>query len=352
MVKNRIIIMKKILYILSILFLSFSQQLISQEIYVDPENGDDHNTATKDFPLQTIKKAVARANSLTGTGTISIKLFPGIYTLEDRIDINPVRVMTDTTRFVIEAVHLPNALDWTQEKMPKIQSVSGNNSETIFPHSLGFLVASPHVTFRGLKFLGNGNPATPYYYPIAKEDKDLGDLEVVQCYFIGNKEGAAIQAGVYLHGPNTTVSHCIFHECRNGILLFNNVDGFTVRNTIITKSYESAFWLGPDDMPFTFTNNVIVHNNNFIVGRSADLRYSSPLQNSIIADNDGYVGYWSRENQHIVPISKPNINDSAVKRKGKVAIVENKTVVLPKKHLHLTDDSNSKKLRAGIFMED
>ncbi|WP_350285071.1 right-handed parallel beta-helix repeat-containing protein [uncultured Croceitalea sp.] len=341
--------MKKSILFFSLFLFCIVRLSFCQEIYVNAVTGNDSNDGGEKQPFKSISKAVGHANSLTGAGSISIKVFPGIYALDDRVDVNPVRVMTDSTRFSIEAVHMPNDTDWSQEKMPKILSVSDNNSETIFPHSLGFLVAAPHVTFKGLKFLGNGNPLAQYYYPIAKEDESLEDLEISQCYFIGNKEAAAIQGAIYAHGPKTKISNCVFYECRNAILLFNNVAGFSVERSIITKSYESAFWLGPDDMPFTFNNNVVVDNNNFIVGRSADLKYASALNNSIVANNNGYVGYWSREDQKIVPISKPDVNDNRVVRKAKVVLLENNSVQLPKRHLHLNEGSDGTALKSGIF---
>ncbi|WP_411031348.1 right-handed parallel beta-helix repeat-containing protein [Spongiimicrobium sp. 3-5] len=336
-----------------ILFITFILMVFgnafAQEIYVDSQHGSDGYTGDLEKPLRSIEKALSIANSFTGNGEITIKLNPGVYTLEGRADINPVRIMTDSTRYIIEAVYMPDAHDWSQEKMPKIQSTSHNNSDTMFEHSVGFLVSSSYVTLKGLTFLGNANPAVSYYYPIAKEDSKLGDLEVSQCYFIGNKEAAAIQAGVWAHGPNNTVSHCIFYECRNGVLFFDNVSGFTIENSIVANAYESAFWFGPADIPFTFTNNIITNNNNFLVGRSADLEYSSPFTNSIISNNSGYVGYWSREEKRIVPIAKPNIKEQSVTKTGEIPLLENSSVKLTKRHLHAAEGSTEKSINAGIF---
>lgn len=320
-----------------------------QDYYVDARNGLDINNGSMDLPFQTISKAVRIANELTGTGTIRIRILPGLYTLEDKVSINPVRVLDDTSRFIIEAFVLPDDSLWRTDQMPVIRSVSSNNSTTFFSHATGFLVASAHVTFRGLKFLGNASPDVKYYYPISKEDQTLKSLEVVQCVFVGDKESAKIQGGVWAHGQNNVISHCIFYECRNAVLLFNNVSGFRITNTIVYGAYESAFWFSPDDVEFEFSNNVISNNNNFLVGRSADLKYSSPFSNSIISYNEGFVGYWSRSESKIVGIDKPNIVLEGVSRKTQVEVIENHGVMLEKMHLHVKDPATGTRLNAGIF---
>ncbi len=79
------------------------------------------------------------------------------------------------------------------QKCRSLQSVSGNNSDAQFKHSVGFLVAANNVKFLGIKFTGNANPGVNYYYPITKEDSLLKGLEVSQCYFAGDRYSAPIQ---------------------------------------------------------------------------------------------------------------------------------------------------------------
>ncbi len=329
------------------LLLLLSSLAFSQEIYVDPLLGKDLNTGSKTAPYQSLKRAVTAANSLTGSGAIRIKLFPGLYTLSDKVSINPVRIMTDTTRYFIEAVYLPNTESWTPDQMPIIQSTSSNNSKTQFNHATGLLIATNHVTIQGLKFLGNANPNVQYYYPITKEDSSLEDLHISQCYFIGAKESAPIQGGVWAHGPKNTIANCIFYECRNAVLFFNNVAGFTIKNSIVYGAYESAFWFGPDDVKFTFVNNIIIRNSNFLVGPE-NLVYSSYFSNSIISENEAFVGYWSRSDQKVVAIKKPNIKLRNIEKLEKSKIIENNAVLFGRQHLHIPSD----KVKAGIIIEN
>lgn len=323
----------------------------TQEYFVHPFEGSDTNNGTIENPVRSIEEAITRANRLTGEGAITINLMPGTYVLQDKLIINPVRMLNDSNPLTIKAYHMPDDEDWAPELMPTIQSISKNNSSTFFEHSVGFLIASNNVVFKGIRFLGNSNPQVKYYYPITKENKALKRLSVLQCMFIGDKESAKIQGGIWVHGPNTVIDHSIFYECRNAILLFDNVAGFRISNSIIYKSYESAFWLGPEDMEFEFYNNILLSNSNLLVGRSADLKYSSPFRESIISDNDtnGKVGYWSREKGTIVPITNPNIKMINITNDNSLGIVENEEAVLPKRHLHVTNWTVDRE-EPGIFI--
>lgn len=319
----------------------------AQHIYVDADAKTPVELGTVEAPFGSLAKAIAHANALTGQGEILIEVLPGIYLLDDRVDVNPVRVMSDSTRFIIKAAIMPDDTAWTPQAMPVIQSISENNSSTQFPHATGLLIASSHVSIQGLKFLGNANPKVNYYYPISKEDQDLRDLLISQCYFIGDKEAAKIQGGIWAHGPQNTVSHCIFYGCRNAVLFFKNVEGFTIEHTIVYGSYESAFWFGREDYAFTFTHNVIANNAYFLVGPK-DLTYSSSFSHSVI-QNKGFVGYFSREGQSVMELSDPDIKMDHIRESGLIQLQMNLSVELDTFHLHLTKDSEGADLQAGIF---
>ncbi|MEL6974181.1 MAG: hypothetical protein AAGL29_02170 [Bacteroidota bacterium] len=321
---------------------------MAQTYYVDPQTGHDSNNGTKAAALKTLKAALNHCNQLTGAGNITIVLSPGIYVLEDKLVINPVRMFSDSTRFTIKALHNPDDEEWTPEHMPVVQSISANNSKTQFDHTTGFLVASSHVTFEGLKFLGNPNPNVRYYYPISKENPNLEDLEVTQCIFIGDKEAAQIQGGVWAHGRKNKVSHCVFLECRNAVLFFNNIDYFSITHTIIQKSYESAFWFGAKDVPFTFHSNVLSYNENVMVFPKG-LAFTSPFSNSCFYENRGEVGYWSRTDSEVIQDYGAKVKLENIKRNVPVKLIENKGVSPSHNHLTLANTSQELGFGAGIF---
>lgn len=340
--------MRKNFYLIVFIFCSQLQALQAQTIYVDAVNGNDHQAGQLATPLQSIDQAVQIANALTGQGNIIIKLMPGTYVLDDKIAINPIKMLKDTARYIIEAHIMPSDSDWIPEKMPIIQSVSANNSDTQFPHSTGFLVASSHVTIRGLKFLGNANPEVPFYYPITRENPALQDMVVSQCLFIAEQNSTAIQGGVWAQGQTIDINHCVFKACRNAILVFQNIDGCSIRNNIIYGAYESAFWIGENKADFTFTNNVISGCHYFWTN-SFEGNQTYRIQNSVIVDTDHYVGRWNREKQGLGEMMDHKLKEEGVKKKGEIQFVERQQPLYPSNYLHLLPESIGYDLNAGLF---
>lgn len=326
---------------------AISLAVFGQEIYVDPVNGDDNYLGDRDRPFRTLPKAVEVANSLTGVGNIQIKLFPGLYLLQDKIVINSARVMTDTTHFIIEAVYMPDDENWSQDKMPIIQSISKNNSTTQFPHATGLLVSTRNVVVRGVKFLGNSTPGVLWYYPITKENPGIDNLEVSQCYFIGDKYGAPIQAAIWSHGPGTIIENNVFFNCRNAILLFKNVDGFTVRRNIIYGAYEAAMWLGPGNLNFEFENNIVINCNYFIV-RPDNTFPSYTFKNSIISDFKFYLGFYTSKGL-VESSDNKNISERNIIKNKKVQLLIQGHPTYPLNDLHVLPGKAGSELNAGIF---
>ena len=131
-----------------------SERLSSQTIHVNQKVGSDLSKGSEKQPFKTLEHAVDHMNSLTGSGNLTIVVHPGFYTLSDKLAINPVRIMTDTTSFTLTAAIMPDDKEWSPQKMPVIQSTSTSNSETQFPHATGILVETENVNLQGLKFLG------------------------------------------------------------------------------------------------------------------------------------------------------------------------------------------------------
>jgi hypothetical protein len=324
-------------------------QPLAEELYVDPVKGNNENRGSLKEPLATLAKAVDLGNAMSGQDSITIRLAPGVYILNDKLTINPSRNSKDRTKFTIEAVVLPDDEVWSPDKMPLIQSVSANNSTEQFPHAVGILVGTHNVTIRGLKFLGNPNPTVKYYYPITKEDESLRGMHVSQCYFISEKHSMPIQGGIWAHGPDTDINHCVFYNCRNAILLFKSVSGFSIAHTIIYGANESAIWMGPIDSGFVFKNNVVAKSHCFWV-RPENSSPAYEISSCLIADTDIYMGYYSRKGVVSMPVERNSrIKEINIAKTGAVKLVEKNNERLPAQHLHLTPDSAGFELGAGIF---
>ena len=178
----------RIIKLLAILLMTALLEIINaQTIYVDINKGDNKNNGTVESPIRTLDKASELVSNNKLDGSTTIKVAPGIYNLTDKVVFNKDRYSAKE-RLIIEAVVLPDDTSWSPEKMPVIISTSGASENFGFECSLGINIEVNHVTIRGLKFLGNPNPDVYYYYPIGRSGKDLTDLEVTQCLFVGENE--------------------------------------------------------------------------------------------------------------------------------------------------------------------
>jgi hypothetical protein len=193
--------------------------------------------------------------------------------------------------------------------------------------------------------LGNANPTVKYYYPITRENPDANGLEISQCYFIGEKNSAAIQGAIYAHGSGIHVDHSIFFDCKNALLLFLSIKNLSVTNCIINGSYESAVWFGPFLEPFVFKNNVITHCNYFWL-RQKSTQPAYTFANSIITGNDHYLGFFGNVPE---PATGDSVNEIHLQKTGKLLFSEVKTEGLPVDYLNLIAGSDGLELDAGIF---
>ncbi|MGF6848932.1 hypothetical protein QFZ51_004167 [Chitinophaga sp. W3I9] len=316
-----------------------------QTVFVDPAKGRDNATGTIGDPLASLEKAIALANGFTGKEAVTIKLAPGLYTLTQQLVLqssNP----TDTGKYTIEASILPDDTGWLPSKMPVIQSVSPNNKNYgSFDHCIGFQVERNNTCFRGLKFLGNTHPSVVYYYAIERHRPELKDMEISQCYFVGSKNSAPIQGAIFAQGSGIKVSHCVFYECRNALLLFLSVTGFSLTNSIIYGAYEGAIWFGKYS-DFVFRDNIIANNNCFWISMK-DYKAQYTFTNSLITGNAIEMGL---NNNGI--IEKDEVNHPVMKniqRSGKVLLTETDKDTIPVNYLNLSPASAGKDIPAGIF---
>jgi len=329
--------MRKSIFQTIILLLATGWQLSAQTIFVDPLKGKDTQTGAEMAPLATLDKAVAMAAGFTGKEPVTIKLFPGLYTLwEKQVIKSPAS---------IEAVTLPDDADWLPVKMPVIQSVSGNNSGVQFPHSVGILVAADNVKFRGIKFTGNANPGVKYYYPIVKEDSLLKGLEVSQCFFAGDRYMAPIQAGVWAHGPNSSIDHCVFYNCKNALLFFKKVENFSVTNTIIYGSYEAAMWVWLLDGQFTFRNNIVADCEYFwTIPPAANPK--TRFENSLFLNVNHNAGNWK---DGVIPASDASFVFEHVQRSKKEQVLKAAAAEESGNRAGLPSIPEAENMGAGLF---
>jgi hypothetical protein len=329
--------------------LILSAHLSAQTLYVNVTEGKDDATGTQSTPLASLQTAVAKANQFNGNKPVTIIIAPGLYTIVHPLVIRSASARSVTTTYTVRPLVMPYDTNWTPTKMPVIQCIADSNRVGNLKHArIAFQVECNQVVIKGLKFIGNPNPSCQYYYAIERKDSTLNRLEVSQCYFIGEKNSAPMQGGVFAQGAGITVDHCIFYGVKNAVLVFLGLKDFSLTHSIIYGAYEGAVWYGyrqSSDMPFTFHDNIVARGNYFFVGyRGIHPNYR--FSNSVISGNAHYMGFNEDE---IMPdtLNKPvgkNINKS-----GKVVLNEIKTKGIPKDYLNLSASSAGRDIDAGIF---
>ena len=332
--------------IFSLLWAVVSVKSVAQTLFVDPVKGKDYSTGAIDAPLASLGKAVALTNEFKGTQPVTIKLAPGLYLLTNQLVLKPFKATQSTASYTIEALVMPDDTRWLPSMMPVIQSVSPNNKNWgKFDHCAGFQVERNNVRFRGLKFVGNTNPAVVYYYAIERHFAELKDMEVSQCIFAGSRNSAPIQGALFAQGSGIKVDHSIFYECKNALLLFMSVTGFSLTNSIIYGSYEGAIWFGKYS-DFVFTDNIIANNRCFWISMK-DYTPHYTFSNSVITGNNMFMGLNNNgviENDNqTVPTTKN------IQREGKVELNVVATDTIPKNYLHLSPGSAGRDISAGLF---
>jgi hypothetical protein len=334
-----------------ILLIAFTSSfLYAQTLYVDQAKGKSNAAGSYDNPLGSINDAIKLLNSSHDNEAVIIKLAPGLYTLTDALEIKQ-KNENDTSSYAIEAITLPDDKDWSPSKMPVIQVVADSNREGRLRHaSIAFEIERNNVLLKGLKFIGNPNPSSEYYYAIERRNKDLKNLTIQQCYFVGDKNASPMQGGVFAQGKSIHINHCIFYNCKNAVLCFLNVKDFSITHTIINGAYEAAVWFGyadDADIPFIFHDNIVVNGNYFWVGDKG-VHKNYTFSNSIIANNHHYIGINGDTIEGEDSLSKPT--EKNIYKSAKVMLSEITANEYPKDYLNVLSVQQGIDIKAGIFI--
>jgi len=341
--------MKRILFF--ILVVVTSVRGYSQTFYVNAISGNDAANGSEANPLLTLQKAVVLAKQSASDKPVTIKIAPGLYVLNTQLKIESGKGRNDTSKYALEAIVMPDEAAWTPNHMPVIASISPDNTYKNFSHCAGVEVDRENVCIRGLKFVGNPNPAANYYYPIEKDTTLLKNLEISQCYFTGDKNGAPVQGAIYAEGQAIHVDHCIFYDCKNAVLAFEKVSDLSITHCIIYGAYEAAVWYGyqEPDKPFIFSDNIVSHCNYFWASSKGLDHSVYAFNNSLICENEHYIGMQNGKGGVVDLAASESYKETRIRKSGKVLLTEVKTEGLPHNYLNLAPGSDGQDIQAGIF---
>ncbi len=363
--------MKKIIkFSLLLIFALCSQLLMAQSpsvpkdgaVYVNAALGMDSNNGTKESPLKSLNEAAKRVNVSEGEGAITIYLSPGIYGLAETVDFNPTKwTFSASNRLTVRAETLPDDEKWSHSDMPVLISTmpfsieKNDKGEITGGQNFGILVQNSHVTIQGLRILGepvHENPSKGLLirnYPIVWEGKNLEDLRVTQCLFIGSKYAAPNHLGILSNGTALEVDHCVFHGVKDAVVMwYSPASNSSMHHNLIIDSYGGIVWTWSATDDFKFYNNV-VSNANVLWMLEKDEKLSYSIEHSIVVGYNSLVnkgggahGFGEKADQTKLSINK----DVILKKSGKLEIIEDQT---SRNYLHIKPGTLGSNLGAGLF---
>jgi hypothetical protein len=257
-------------------------------LYLNPATGADGNSGAKGSPLRTLAEAGRRVGQSEATGPMTIILSPGIYAVGESMLLKPQkRTFSATDRLTIRAEFLPDDPEWTAEGMPTlVPTMPFPNPPTWNGRPDGgggavdeILVETSHVSILGLKFLGlpvlEGPKLgiTRRLYGINRNSRELQDLEIGHCMFLGDIVTLPIHVAIIANGDGMNIHHTIFRGNKiTAVYWQNGSKGHAMQNCLITGCYGSGIWTAGIASDFKFENNIM-----------DDCRYAWTYQNAAAA---------------------------------------------------------------------
>jgi hypothetical protein len=247
-----------------------------ETIYLNPATGADGNSGSKSSPLRTLGEAGRRVSQSTGAGPMTVVLSAGIYAVGEPMVLKPQkRTFTATNRLTIRAEFLPDDPGWTADGMPTlIFTIPFSNPPTWNgrPDASGgavdgLLVETSHVSILGLKFLGLPVLEGPRagierrLYGINRSSRELEDLEIGHCMFLGDYVTNPIHVAIIANGNSMDIHHTLFRGNKITAVYWQaGSTGHAMRNCVVTGCYGSGIWTASIKGDFRFENNVMDDN--------------------------------------------------------------------------------------------
>ena len=193
----------------------------AQQLFVNAASGADTNPGTRERPLRSIAEAARRVNADTSSNSSEVIVAPGVYVLSQTALFKNNKAYTATDRLVIRAEALPDDPRWHPQQMPTVVTAVPLEADPGGETGNGIQIEVNHATIQGLRFTGGLDfyYKTPNQirrtYPIWRDGKNLEDLLVKQCVFIGDDQVMPLHVGVIANGHGLVLEHDIFYNVKN-----------------------------------------------------------------------------------------------------------------------------------------
>lgn len=358
----------KILYIAALLnFLIFlNVEAQPTNFFISAEFGNDQNPGTKELPFKTLNKAADHVNRANGKGAVTIYISEGIYGLDATATFHPANWhFTKEERLTIRAEILPDDADWNPGSMPVFVSTMllnfkpNGNRDPLGGTSYGIQIETSCVTIQGLRVLGTPVVERPKEgmvrrnYPIVREGRNIDDLRVTQCLFVGDEHVIPNHLGVLASGQGIVVDHCVFYKCKDAVVFWFSekpAERCEMHHNLMIDNYGAAVWSWTVTDDFKFYNNVVSNNNVFWeVGRDESRTYS--ITNSLVVGYNSLVNKGGGAHGYGEPTDPGRLkygDDVIIKKEGSLQIEMNQT---NRNYLHIVPGTLGSEYGAGLFIK-
>ena len=332
--------------------------LTAQQLFVNAASGVDTNLGTQERPLRSLTEAARRINADTTIKSSEVIVAPGLYVLSQTALFKNSKAYTATDRLVIRAELLPDDPKWHPQQMPTVVTAVPLVADGGGESGNGIQIEVNHATIQGLRFTGGldfyyKNPTqTRRTYPIWRGGKNLDDLLVKQCVFMGDDQAMTLHVGVIANGHGLVLEHDVFYNVRNAVVFWNAEGGTShrnaMRNCLVYGASVSGIWtVETDGDDFDFRNNVIANSRVAWIREQGGTRRYKAIA-SVFADNTNMAAYG-------VAAGSFTLTDSSfltlqeMRLAGKVDLVTNRS---ERDYLHIRSGSAGSEVKAGLFTKD
>ena len=329
----------------------------AETVYVDSGRGDDGNDGSQSQPVRTIERAAEIVNGSSKPGPTTVKLAPGVYVLDEMLTFQNQRGYTRDARLSIVATNLPDDPAWTPAKMPIVMSVMEGGLSAGEMHAPSIRIEVNHVTVRGIKFIGNPRPRT-WHYALWRTGKDLEDLLITQCIFLGGSEAMQYSCPICANGHELVVDHCIFYDCDIPVIFWNAQGGISRRNAmrycIVDEADIAAVWTCQTAEDFDFHHNVMTR-GQYVWMRSPANKTTYRVRDCVITDYKYPSGTGTAAQIYGPTGSDVTFDEENVTKRGTVRLVvpqlspKGLSAELPRNYLHVVPGTLGSNLDAGLF---
>ena len=304
-------------------------------------------------------EAARRVNADAASTSSEVIVSPGLYVLPQTALFKNTKAYTATERLVIRAEVLPDDPAWRPQQMPTVVTAVPLVADERGEFGNGIQIEVNHATIQGLRFTGGLDFAfkSPKQirrtYPIWRGGKNLDDLLVKQCVFVGDEQVMPLHVGVIANGHGLVLEHDVFYNVRNAVV-FWAADGGTshrnaMRNCLVYGASTSGIWtVETDGDDFDFRNNVIANSRIVWMRERGGTRRYKALT-SVFSENANAAAYGAGAVGSITLTDSAFLSLQEMRLAGRVDLVMDRS---ERDYLHIRRGSSGYEVKAGLFTDN